>query len=121
MKNSGSALSKTTTATRLSCSIVVSSSCRATIIAGSTRLIGGLSKVTRQYCGLCWVMDSLDVLGMVCSFGSLPEMLVASTLSPLCIQRDRRYEQGQDSTLILQSTGRLPSGVSWRPRERADC
>jgi hypothetical protein len=32
-------------------------------------LIGGLSKVTRQYCGLCWVMDSLDVLGMVCSLG----------------------------------------------------
>src|SRR6267143_701479 len=72
MKNSGSALSKTTTATRLSCSIVVSSSCRATIIAGSTRLIGGLSKVTRQYCGLCWVIDSGDLLGMVCSFRSEP-------------------------------------------------
>src|SRR5215831_596838 len=36
-------------------------------------------------------------------------------------QRDRRYDQGQDSTLILQSNGRLPSGVSWRPRGRADC
>ena len=36
-------------------------------------------------------------------------------------QRDRRYEQGQDSTLILQSTGRLPPGVSWRPRGRGDC
>jgi hypothetical protein len=30
-------------------------------------------------------------------------------------------EQGQDSTLILQSNGRSPSGVSWRPRGRADC
>jgi hypothetical protein len=36
-------------------------------------------------------------------------------------RRGRRPERGQDSTLILQSTGRLPSGVSWRPRGRADC
>jgi hypothetical protein len=43
-----------------------------------------LSKVTRQYCGLCWVTDSLDVLGMARSFGSEPgEMVHAVVMSSM--------------------------------------
>src|SRR4029077_13523097 len=51
-KYSRSALSKTTTASRSSCSISVSRASSSTAITGSMRLIGGLSKVTRHSDGV---------------------------------------------------------------------
>jgi hypothetical protein len=70
------------------------------IIAGSTRLIGGLSKVTRQYCGLCWVMDSGDVLGMVCSFRSEPgEVVQAVVMSSMSRVIAARMRSGVPSRL----------------------
>jgi hypothetical protein len=64
------------------------------------RLIGGLSKVTRQYCGLCWVMDSLDVLGMVCSFGSEPgEVVQAVVMSSMSRVIAARMRSGVPSRL----------------------